>query len=494
MEAPIFYPTMDEFRDFQSYVEKIERVAVKFGVAKIVPPKEWKAREDYTNIDLLLTKPARQHRTGTKGAFEQIPVESKSTKLEAFRDKCREDDERFGSLDAKEMERRFWKNVGITKPTYGADIPGSLYDGGVCVWNLNKVDDPLMQRLPNDIPGVNSPYLYVGAHLTSFGWHVEDMDLYSINYLHCGLPKFWYSISPDDGPDFEQLAKSEFPELAQACKAFLRHKTVVLSPQHLKSRGIPYCTLVQGPGEFVITMPYAYHSGFNFGFNIAEAVNFMTKRWVPFGRKAALCTCHDFTVRIDMNLYEDIQGVFLGSPETPIHDDLTSKQSLRCYRCNKARTVGSVPKGRRFRCSVFPGMSCVNFGVSSQAKSATKAKKPSATNSTKIPSSASRRSKSPSAADNFAISSMLMNTNASDGFGDNPLAVDHWIQCDTCNKWRRIPQSCNHEAFGDRFRCDMLEGVNCLVYLYSHGFNNSIAIIIPDYHSRSTCESRLNRF
>jgi len=45
------------------------------------------------------------------------------------------------------------------------------------------------------------------------------------------------------------------------------------------------------PGEFLISRASAYHSGFNFGFNIAEAVNFAVEDWIPVGIKAKFCTC-----------------------------------------------------------------------------------------------------------------------------------------------------------------------------------------------------------
>jgi hypothetical protein len=37
------------------------------------------------------------------------------------------------------------------------------------------------------------------------------------------------------------------------------------------------------PGEFILTFPGAYHSGFSTGLNIGEAVNFVTKSWVDHG-------------------------------------------------------------------------------------------------------------------------------------------------------------------------------------------------------------------
>ena len=53
------------------------------------------------------------------------------------------------------------------------------------------------------IPGVTNPYVYVGSWKTMFGWHKEDMDLYSINYVHHGKSKFWYGVDLRDNAKFE---------------------------------------------------------------------------------------------------------------------------------------------------------------------------------------------------------------------------------------------------------------------------------------------------
>ncbi len=83
---------------------------------------------------------------------------------------------------------QFWNSLKYKAPIYGADTPGSIFDENA-LWNLSKIDTLLKKGLNNDITGVTTPYLYVGAWKTLFAWHKEDMDLNSINYLHFGKNK-----------------------------------------------------------------------------------------------------------------------------------------------------------------------------------------------------------------------------------------------------------------------------------------------------------------
>ncbi|KAF7313204.1 Specific transcriptional repressor [Mycena kentingensis (nom. inval.)] len=207
------------------------------------------------------------------------------------------------------LERAFWRNCGLGRPAwYGADTMGSLFTNATTSWNVASLPSTLSRLLPSahGLPGVNTPYLYFGMWRATFAWHVEDMDLFSINYIHFGAPKFWYAIPQGRAAALESTMRDYFPKDVSNCPQFLRHKSFLASPSVLAQSSVRPNRLVQHAGEFVITYPRGYHAGFNLGFNCAESVNFALESWLDEGRKAGVCKCVDFSVRIDVDqLLED---------------------------------------------------------------------------------------------------------------------------------------------------------------------------------------------
>ncbi|GIY16831.1 lysine-specific demethylase 4C [Caerostris extrusa] len=300
---------MEEFKDFNSYLEFIEmKGAHKAGLAKIIPPEGWKPRKKgYDDINLTIPSPISQVVHGSQGLYTQFNVQSKSLTVKAYEKLANSKKYQTPShFDYEDLERKYWKNITFNPPIYGADVSGSLYDDDVNEFNiqhLNTILDLVKNDYKIQIEGVNTAYLYFGMWKTTFAWHTEDMDLYSINYLHFGAPKSWYVVPPEHGRRLERLAAGFFHDSRQECNAFLRHKMTIISPSVLKQFSIPFQKITQEPGEFMITFPFGYHSGFNHGFNCAESTNFAMPRWVEYGKRAALCSCRKDGVKISMDVF-----------------------------------------------------------------------------------------------------------------------------------------------------------------------------------------------
>ncbi|KAM9363864.1 lysine-specific demethylase 4C [Symphorus nematophorus] len=325
-----FRPTMEEFKDFNQYLVYMEsQGAHRAGLAKVIPPKGWKPRRTYDDIDdLMIDAPIQQMVAGQSGLFTQYNIQKKPLSVQEFRRLANSDmycTPRY--LNYEDLERKYWKNLTFVSPIYGADVSGSLYDEDVEEWNighLNSILDVIEEDCGVSIQGVNTPYLYFGMWKTTFSWHTEDMDLYSINYLHFGEPKSWYAIPPEHGKRLERLATGFFPNSFKGCEAFLRHKMTLISPSVLKKYGIPFDKITQEAGEFMITFPYGYHAGFNHGFNCAESTNFATVRWIDYGKVATQCTCSRDMVKISMEPFvkrfqpDRYSNWMLGKDSTPI--------------------------------------------------------------------------------------------------------------------------------------------------------------------------------
>uniref|UniRef100_V9IGW2 [histone H3]-trimethyl-L-lysine(9) demethylase n=1 Tax=Apis cerana TaxID=7461 RepID=V9IGW2_APICE len=365
----VFRPTYEEFKDFTKYVEYMEsKGAHKAGLAKVIPPPEWIPRKkgyDLDDLDLTIPAPICQVVTGKQGLYQQINIQKKSMTVKEYSKLA--NSERYNTprhFDYEDLERKYWKNITYVAPIYGADVSGSLTDPDVKEWNINHLGtilDYVNKDYGISIDGVNTAYLYFGMWKTTFAWHTEDMDLYSINYLHFGAPKTWYAIPPEHGRRLERLASGFFPSSYQSCQAFLRHKMSLISPQILKQYSIPCNKITQEAGEIMITFPYGYHAGFNHGFNCAESTNFAAPRWVEYGKRATQCTCSKDMVKISMDTFVKrfqperyelwLRGEDIGPhPEDPKQTaaPMPSQMDLLCSNSQLPQSyLNAAPKNKR---------------------------------------------------------------------------------------------------------------------------------------------------
>ncbi|KAL6547914.1 hypothetical protein OROHE_009619 [Orobanche hederae] len=81
----------------------------------------------------------------------------------------------------------------------------------------------------------------------------------------------------------KSVMRSSLPDLFEAQPDLLFQLVTMLNPSVLQEKGVPVYSIIQEPGNFVITFPRSYHGGFNFGLNCAEAVNFAPADWLPHG-------------------------------------------------------------------------------------------------------------------------------------------------------------------------------------------------------------------
>jgi histone demethylase JARID1 len=187
-------------------------------------------------------------------------------------------------------------------------------------WNLNNIPilpNSLLRYIKSDISGMTVPWTYVGMVFSTFCWHNEvchisiifhslsmptwlscsrttiptasisvssnhtqchscALDLSPLSLVHWGNTKTWYGIPASDAEKFEAAIKSEAPELFEAQPDLLFQLVTLMSPGRLRDAGVKVYAANQRAGEFVVTFPQAYHSGFNHGVS-RMLVGFM--RW-----------------------------------------------------------------------------------------------------------------------------------------------------------------------------------------------------------------------
>eukprot|EP00469_Lotharella_globosa_P012745 CAMPEP_0167773384 /NCGR_PEP_ID=MMETSP0111_2-20121227/1387_1 /TAXON_ID=91324 /ORGANISM="Lotharella globosa, Strain CCCM811" /LENGTH=669 /DNA_ID=CAMNT_0007663009 /DNA_START=3961 /DNA_END=5970 /DNA_ORIENTATION=+ len=343
--CPVFRPSDQEFQDFHEYVRSIHHEAKKHGICKIIPPNTWLERHrPKFRIPAKKFGYKRQtfHRwnngSQVSSIESEVPISYKDF-LKAAKSSAKSGEYKAlgknAEASAADIEREYWQWLETPRPKpaevlYASDGALSIFpepkkkksrtkssttslatknckkgreDDDISArteekeaekeaeesqWNLkaiSRLPKGLLRFVEKDVPGVTEPYSYIGTRFSTFCWHVEDDNLYSLSFLHGGAPKTWYGVPSTAARLVEDVYASVFPTLGKNGHG-LAKKTSMFCPTKLAEKGVPVYRCVQNKGEFVITFPRAYHGGFNNGINFAEAVNFADESWLRYGAKA----------------------------------------------------------------------------------------------------------------------------------------------------------------------------------------------------------------
>ncbi|KAF8821913.1 histone lysine demethylase JMJC1/KDM5D/JARID1D [Cardiosporidium cionae] len=301
-EIPSVQPTEDLFKEPVKLFEKYHEYGRKYGAVKLIPPAGWKPpfSLDLESMEFQVRE-QHIHKLSTGKSFSHP---EKCWRLQDLK----EENERFiksqfkvESPSLEEVEQEYWRIVehATEKVTvrYAADLKTNSYGSGFPKdpesrytkhpWNLTQLpcsEGSLLKYCHRDVPGITSPWLYLGMTFSCFCWHTEDNFFASVNYQHFGSPKVWYVVPPSRAASVERLLKNY---VTNGKSDYALHSlTVQLSPSILLNNKVPVYRAIQNENEFILLWPRTFHAGFNSGLNCNEACNIAPAFWLDTGYRS----------------------------------------------------------------------------------------------------------------------------------------------------------------------------------------------------------------
>jgi hypothetical protein len=238
----------------------------------------WQSGEQYT-LDQFEAKSRAFSKIHLAGLREPTPLEVESLFWKASADRPiyieYANDVPGSGFAAPKQSRRHKKRRRESDQVEEGE-KGSGWQLSGSPWNLQAIaraPGSLTRFMPDDVPGVTSPMVYIGMLFSWFAWHVEDHELHSLNFLHTGASKTWYAVPGDRASELEEVIRvhgyggnpdrlgicrflmfvicmfrlrfsrfNKFQLLIHAASlAVLGEKTTLMSPDVLVARGVPCC-------------------------------------------------------------------------------------------------------------------------------------------------------------------------------------------------------------------------------------------------------------
>ena len=138
-----FSPNIQEMEEgFMEYILETERYgAHHIGLAKSIPPPEWKPRaagygDTIGNIKIIQQQHQKFLKTDCDGVFELRPTYKHSyMTFNKFKEICQlPKNAPPKNLDIEELRKEYWRSLTTSEPVYGSDFDGTLTDKSMQTW------------------------------------------------------------------------------------------------------------------------------------------------------------------------------------------------------------------------------------------------------------------------------------------------------------------------------------------------------------------------
>ncbi|XP_052123575.1 probable lysine-specific demethylase 4A [Frankliniella occidentalis] len=128
------------------------------------------------------------------------------------------------------------------------------------------------------------------------------MSFCALNRHVAGAPKVWLCVPPAHYGAFCTMIRNlPIPVEQTSLLCQVLHKEIWIDPRMVISCGIPVYPIVQMPRDIVLLLPNTIHWGYNMGFNVNEAINFVNRSWIPPGMLShQRCKCTKWFCRFEI--------------------------------------------------------------------------------------------------------------------------------------------------------------------------------------------------
>lgn len=199
---PVFKPNIEDFNDFEGYMNKIECWGMRSGIVKIIPPKEWSVdappyyvrKSSFLHrfnalpsaipqlAHVKLRNPIEQQMVGRGGLFRQQNMEKRRImSVREWAELCAKEDHRAPTIDEAQGGRRHAPGTTRSRTRRGrASVPSEehLNENGEGAVEEDKVDEDKMDDSQKGEEGASDHNVDHDSNIPTGEWKADaDFDV-----------------------------------------------------------------------------------------------------------------------------------------------------------------------------------------------------------------------------------------------------------------------------------------------------------------------------